>query len=313
MASKRREFLKNTGLGILSASTLSGAVKKTSTWLSKTSSNIECDKTTLDFYGAGPFYTEQPPEIVDHQLASPTQEGERIIISGRVFNLDCSEFIPNAIIDVWHADHNGQYDNQDYNLRGFTRSNDQGFYLFETIHPGKYLNGSDYRPAHIHFKIKPPGFPLLTTQMYFEGDDKIASDAAASITSGSFDATHRIIKLEENDDGMMEGNFDIVVSGEGITVGTNDVHIHKGMIYTVAPNPFDSQVEIKYGVFKKAMVGIYVFDVDGREVAVLEEKMMQPDKYTVFWNPKENLPSGHYFVSIQINRQQVHYLKIVRN
>lgn len=55
----------------------------------------------------------------------------------------------------------------------FIKAQSEGFYLFETIIPGKYLNGAKYRTGHIHFKITPSGFPTLTTQLYFEGDTDI--------------------------------------------------------------------------------------------------------------------------------------------
>jgi protocatechuate 3,4-dioxygenase beta subunit len=45
-----------------------------------------------------------------------------------------------------------------------------GAFELSTIIPGHYLNGSTYRPAHIHVKASAPGYRLLTTQLYFEGD-----------------------------------------------------------------------------------------------------------------------------------------------
>jgi protocatechuate 3,4-dioxygenase beta subunit len=44
-----------------------------------------------------------------------------------------------------------------------------------TIHPGKYLNGSQYRPPHIHYMVYADGHQPLTTQLYFDGepDNKI--------------------------------------------------------------------------------------------------------------------------------------------
>ena len=314
MGSKRREFLKNTALGILGTGVAttglnSNPLRNNTKYLS---TFVECEPTTLDFYGEGPFYTEQPPLMNDNILAKPDEVGERLIITGRVLNLDCSEFIPNTIIDVWHADHDGSYDNDGYNLRGYTKSNEQGFYLFETILPGKYKNGSEFRPSHIHFKIKPPSFPLLITQLYFAGDDKIEGDAAASITSGNFNATNRIIELSKNADDKYEGQFDIVIDGSGLMVGTQDLHVNRGMIYSASPNPFDETVEIKYGVFQKAMVGILVFNESGQAVATLEQKEMNPEKYTVNWDVPAGLTSGYYFISIQINGLQVHYLKIFK-
>ena len=67
-----------------------------------------------------------------------------------------------------------------------------------------------------------------------------------------------------------------------------------------------------YGVFQKAKVGISVYDIRGQIVATLDERMLDPEKYSVSWNPHGNLPKGHYFVSIMINDLQVHYLKVIR-
>ncbi len=273
---------------------------------------VTCNPTTLDYYGTGPFYTENPPMIEENNLALPSEKGERVIISGRILNLDCDAFIPNTVVDVWQANNEGQYDNQGFLLRGFTKSNTQGFYLFETIKPGKYLNGNSFRPSHIHYKISPPGFNSLTTQLYFEGDKSIENDAAASITSGTYDATHRIISLTKNSDNILEGTFDIVINGEGLPVGTNDIHLTKGMVYKVSPNPFINQVEIEYGVFRKAKVGLVVYDLSGQEVAVLEDENLNPNKYISVWEPEATLPSGHYFIALKVNDLQVHYLKILK-
>ncbi len=242
-----------------------------------------CEPTTLDYFGEGPFYTDDPPIIEDNKLAKLNESGTKMIISGRILNLDCNEFIPNTVIDVWHANDAGQYDNQGYSLRGYTESNDQGFYLFETIKPGKYLNGNSFRPSHIHFKITPPGFSTLTTQLYFEGDTSITNDAAASIHSGTYDATNRIIKLNENSDGILEGIFDIIINANGITIGIADLHLDKGIVYKASPNPFQNRVKIEYGVFKEAMVGLIVYDITGRKVALLEEKKLLADKYITIW------------------------------
>ncbi|WP_020536010.1 T9SS type A sorting domain-containing protein [Lewinella cohaerens] len=310
MTKDRRTFLKNTALATLGLGL--GSSAQAAPAGSKPSSLLTCDRTTLDYYGEGPFYTENPPMLEGNQLAEMDEPGERMIISGRVLNLSCSEFIPNTVIDVWHADNEGAYDNSGYKLRGFTRTNEQGFYLFETIKPGKYLNGSSFRPAHIHYKITPPGFPQLITQLYFAGDTSIPGDAAASITSGTYDATNRVIPLVANAEGVLEGTFDITIDGEGIAVGTSDLHLSTGMVYKVSPNPFTAELTIHYGVFKRAKVGLVVFDLAGRQVAVLEDSEKMPEKYYATWQPDSALPNGHYFVALKINDLQVHYLKVVK-
>ncbi|MER3328704.1 MAG: twin-arginine translocation signal domain-containing protein, partial [Candidatus Kapaibacterium sp.] len=272
----RRQFLKNTTLAGIALSTLSNNPKASAEEPKET--NQACEVTTLDYYGEGPFYTDNPPIKEDGQIAKENEAGQRIRISGRVTNLDCTEILSGSIVDVWHANDAGEYDNTGYNLRGKVIANEQGFYMFETILPGKYLNGSRYRPSHIHFKITPPDFPTLTTQLYFEGDTSIEDDAAASLKSGQYDASDRIIPLSESIDGIMEGTWDIVIDGEGTTTGINDLHINKGIIYNASPNPFSDKVTIKYGVFSNSNVGLFVYDIEGRQVAVLEERYLTSEK-----------------------------------
>jgi protocatechuate 3,4-dioxygenase beta subunit len=305
----RRQFLVNTSLTALGL----GMLPKIGLGNSQTSqkTTADCDKTTLDYYGEGPFYTANPPEISNAKLAKDTEAGTKITITGRVKNLDCTEFIPNTVIDIWHANDAGSYDNSGFNLRGKTKSNAQGFYSFETIKPGKYLNGSKYRPSHIHFKITPPSYPTITTQLYFEGDSDINGDAAASVKTGTYDASARIITLTKNSSGDYEGTWDIVVDGKGI-MGINDLHINKGMIYQTQPNPFKDSVTIKYGVFNEANIGLLVFDSAGNTVATLKNEKLKPEKYEAIWKPEIGLPAGIYFIALKVNDLQVHYEKVLR-
>ncbi len=305
----RRSFLKNTAFLAV------GAGLGPTTKLIDDSTKVEdlsCEPTTLDYYGQGPFYTSGPPILGDdNNLAATNEQGERIIITGRVRNLDCSQFLPDTIIDIWHADDAGTYDNDGYNLRGITKSNAQGFYTFETIKPGKYLNGSKYRPSHIHFKITPPDFPELITQLYFQGDTSIPEDAAASLDSGTFDASSRIIALNTNANGVLEGNWDIVVDGLGV-VGTNDIHTDKGILYSVQPNPFVDSVDIHYSIYSRANVGLLVFDNKGQQVATLESQSMPAGKYHSTWQPDAATPAGYYYVILKVNDLQIHYLKVLK-
>ena len=306
----RRQFLRNTSLAALSFGILPAIAKNNTE--PQPNSSILCDEITEDYYGQGPFYTANAPNIQNNQLADINEIGTKIIISGRVFNLDCAEAIPNTIFDIWQANDAGSYDNSGFNLRGKAVSNSQGFYIFESIKPGLYLNGSTYRPSHIHFKITTPFHSAFTTQLYFSGDPYIANDAAASITSGTYEATNRIIPLTTNANGDLEGTWDVVISGSGISVGDNNIHLDKGMIYSASPNPFNNRVEIKYGVFQKGLVSVFVYDIHGRVVSQLEKQQLSSEKYEVMWEPEEQLPNGHYFIALKINDLQVHYLKVIR-
>ena len=305
----RRQFMRNTALASLSLGLLPNIGKAAT--IAQAKSPDACNPTTLDYYGQGPFYTANAPTLINDQLASSTEPGGRLVISGRIQTLDCTKVIPDTVLDIWQANNAGAYDNSGFNLRGITQSNSQGFYSFETVLPGKYLNGALYRPSHIHFKITPPGFPTRVTQLYFEGDTDIPTDAAASITSGTYDATNRIIPIVKKGQGKYEGTWDIAVDGNGV-VGIGDVHLDKGIIYSVSPNPFTDEVEISYGVFQPYQVSIQIFDMNGAQVAVLNEQNLQPEKYKAIWKPDNTLPAGIYFVALKLNDFQVHYQKIVK-
>jgi len=312
MKNDRRQFLKNTSALALATITLPSLARAAFNEKSSSKPIANCNPTTQDYYGQGPFYTSNAPSIINNQLAAASEPGTRLIVSGRVHNLDCTEYIAGAIIDIWHANDAGAYDNTGFNLRGIATSNSQGFYLFETIYPGKYLNGSAYRPSHIHLKITPPGYPILTTQIYFQGDLDIPADAAASISSGTYDATHRIVPVTTNSSGQKEATWDIVIDGSGNPIGIEEMRASMGMIYKIYPNPFSDFIQINYGVFQDAKVSLQVFDIQGRLVANLQEINLKPEKYTAEWRPDSNIRSGHYFVALKINDVQVHYLKVMK-
>lgn len=311
MKKDRREFLKKAGtlgvgFGWVSVAPLASYASE--------SQSQSCSPCTLDYYGEGPFYTANPPEIVNGQLAASNEPGDRLVISGRVTNLDCTEFIADAVIDVWHADDSGAYDNVGFKLRGKTKTDEQGFYSFETIKPGKYLNGQEYRPSHIHFKITAPGKPVLTTQLYFAGDTSIPNDAAASITAGTYDASKRIIPLV-NVNGKLEGTWDIAVAGEGelISTGISTQHLDKGIIYRAFPNPFHENISINLGVFNRSRVTLELINQSGRIVNSIDQGELDPDKYEITWNLGSSLPAGNYLLAIKVNDMQVHHIKVIKD
>src|SRR5206468_12064660 len=68
--------------------------------------------------------------------------------------------------DVWDADVRGGYDIAGYRVRGHQFTDDQGRYRLETIVPGIYVG----RTRHFHVKVQAPNRPVLTTQLYFQGE-----------------------------------------------------------------------------------------------------------------------------------------------
>lgn len=97
--------------------------------------------------------------------------GERVSIDGLVMTRNCQP-VPGAIVDIWHADAAGDYDNRGYEFRGHQITDARGAWRLETIAPGRYPG----RTPHYHVKVTPPGGRTLTTQLYFPGDPGNARD-----------------------------------------------------------------------------------------------------------------------------------------
>lgn len=197
----RKMFLKRSALTVLGMSMVGSVVKAEDGKFSG-----DC-KTTSDILG--PFYRPDAP--VRSDLTSPDLAGNRITVKGRVFAGDCETPLTNAKVEIWHCDSEGNYDNdsKDFNQRAQQMSTDQGVYSFYTIFPGKYLNGKEYRPAHIHFRVTAKGHQELVSQLYFKGDPHIASDKWASDKNAEL----RIKEIIPEDvNGDLSLNFDIYLA-----------------------------------------------------------------------------------------------------
>ena len=216
----------------------------------------------------GPFFIEGAPQI---SVIAPAKQGiARMFITGTIYAKDCITPIPNALIDVWQANNEGEYENINY--RGKIYSDQNGNYSFETILPGKYLNGVNYRPSHIHFKITYLNNPSLVTQLYFEGDTSIDIDPWAS----NPDAASRIISLITDNNQNLNGVFDIYLNVEPNSVSTLEYqrNDNKSIIKHIVPNPIDNEFEICFYNNKAGVIKLDICDLSGRFVkTILEEKM----------------------------------------
>ncbi|MEM7157479.1 MAG: hypothetical protein AAF799_31845 [Myxococcota bacterium] len=135
-----------------------------------------CEATDPDI--EGPFYRPDIP--IRDNLDLYDDPGDPLVLQGRVLNEACTP-VANAVVELWQAsprppgskpgDLDGTYDDTaDYRYYGQVATNERGEYSFTTLMPGWYLNGAEYRPAHLHMKVWVRGTELLNTQLYFEGD-----------------------------------------------------------------------------------------------------------------------------------------------
>ena len=146
--------------------------------------------------GEGPFYTPDTPQRTS--LVESGMSGAVLVVTGRVLTTRC-EPIAGAVLDFWHADTLGEYDNIGYLFRGHQFSNEDGSYRLETLLPGLYTG----RTRHIHVKVQGLNTRLLTTQMYFP-------DEAANESDGIFHPA-LIMNVEEGVAGL-DASFDFVLA-----------------------------------------------------------------------------------------------------
>ena len=113
------------------------------------------------------------------------REGRRLRLALRVRDAGSCEPLPDAVVDIWHADAGGAYSGFDGGgdgtggrggggggqaptasryLRGAQVTNNDGIVEFTTIYPGWYPG----RTAHIHVKVHLDATTALTTQLYFD-------------------------------------------------------------------------------------------------------------------------------------------------
>lgn len=193
----RKKFLSTASLAAFSISVFGNVKKVGHQFLG------DCD-TTNDILG--PFYRSDAPTRQD--LTQEGLSGSVIELKGTVFKADCVTPLQNALVEIWHCNADGEYDNdsKDFHQRAKWLTDANGAYAFKTILPGKYLNGKLYRPAHIHYRVSAANSKELVSQIYFQGDPHITKDPWASKKKAEL----RILPISlEDTKGNLTVNFDI--------------------------------------------------------------------------------------------------------
>lgn len=134
----------------------------------------------------GPFFLAGAPMRV--MIADAAEPGERLHLTGRILGADCTTPVQGVHIEVWQCDKDGAYHSatEQYRLRGWVTTDADGAFEVLTIMPGRYVQGTGPRPAHVHFTFTHPDHRTLTTQIYF-ADDPFLNPNDSCGTCGSDD------------------------------------------------------------------------------------------------------------------------------
>jgi protocatechuate 3,4-dioxygenase beta subunit len=160
-----------TGSSTVSSPAASGA----------TTATAETATTCTGTVSASPALTEGPYYKAGDFVRSDITEGQSgmpMTLTLTVVDTNCQP-IPNATVDIWHANALGQYSgvsdpkegcaecvDQTF-LRGTQTTNAQGQVTFQSIFPGWYPG----RTVHIHVKVWQDGQQVLTTQLFVSKAD----------------------------------------------------------------------------------------------------------------------------------------------
>jgi protocatechuate 3,4-dioxygenase alpha subunit len=149
-------------------------------------------------------------ETLGGKLFPPDSPGERIRLTCKVFD-GSGVPIPDALIELWQANANGDYCPGAGFGRQATSAN--GECAFETIRPGRVPRLNEYPQApHINVIVLARGLLRhFHTRIYFAGDPSNADDQALALVPESRRST-----LLAHPDHEQNGawNFEIHLSGE---------------------------------------------------------------------------------------------------
>ncbi|HCN18017.1 MULTISPECIES: catechol 1,2-dioxygenase [Psychrobacter] len=153
----------------------------------------------------GPLYVAGAPEekgFARLDDGTDLDNGTVLFMQGTVYDND-GKPLPNAKVEVWHANSLGNYSffdesQSDFNLRRSIITDENGNYAFRSIVPLGYsvppdgmtqkvlgpLGRHGHRPAHIHFFASADGHRKLTTQINIDGDEYLWDDFAFASREG---------------------------------------------------------------------------------------------------------------------------------
>lgn len=153
----------------------------------------------------GPLYVAGAPASVGFARLDDGTESDHVdtlVIEGTVTDTQ-GNIIPNAKVEIWHANSLGNYSffdksQSEFNLRRTILTDVDGKYTALTTMPVGYgcppegttqavlnlLGRHGNRPSHVHYFVSAPGYRKLTTQFNIEGDQYLWDDFAFATRDG---------------------------------------------------------------------------------------------------------------------------------
>ncbi|WP_420011872.1 dioxygenase [Tateyamaria sp.] len=147
----------------------------------------------------GPFHVSGAPALEVGGDMKRHYGGPLLLAEGTIRDTDGNP-IAGAELDIWQTAPNGLYASQDeeqdtYSFHGLMTVGEDGRYAFTTVKPVEYTVPSDgpvgdilracgrhpWRPSHLHYIIKAPGFKTLVTEIFPDDDPYLDHDTVFGV------------------------------------------------------------------------------------------------------------------------------------
>lgn len=260
-----------------------------------------------------PALTEGPYYLNANLVRQDITEGKPGMpfhLTINVINFECQP-IPNVLVDIWHADKDGNYSGfnafvgQTF-LRGTQPTNANGTAVFDSIYPGWYPG----RATHIHFKVRLNSFTYVTSQFCFLDSinnliyaTPLYSGRGPNPTTNATDAIfhnsnpqYLVMDVTANTSGGYDGNYTIGINAP-VGINENTSQPDGFVLKQNFPNPFNPETTIQYFIPVSTHVKLNVYDGFGKEVVTLIDKKQLSGSHEIKFDGRK-LSSGYYFYKL---------------
>jgi protocatechuate 3,4-dioxygenase beta subunit len=142
---------------------------------------------------------------------------EKLKITGIIYESDGVTPAKNVVLYIYQADEEGEYHAKKVDgkrvLRheGWARTNDEGRYTFYTFVPGTYWGAKSMKQIHGMITEPSANKTYSINQFVFDDDPMLSKSCRKKIAKYGL---NNILKLKRDQDGMLVGTRDIVLSDE---------------------------------------------------------------------------------------------------